>query len=239
MRLLSAARPRYSSGGLSPGAAAPPARRDGSPARGREARGRPEVPGPLHWDSWACWAGGPGLGRGARPGGERGAHGGREYLVTAAPRSLRRLCAEEARARTHHQNCLQIVKKIQKPYGRQRRRRSWAAEGRGRARTRSRGGLGPAIVACRGRPGPFVPAFAVRRILDPSILRGRFMSPGRNNLTPARGCPAASFLLSLSPLSLSPISFSLSVSISVSLCVCSFSSFSPQSLWLSHCSIRF
>jgi hypothetical protein len=60
------------------------------------------VPGLLHWDSWACWAGGPGApGAGWGPGGggvECAA--GADARVTAAPRSLRRLCAGEARAGT-------------------------------------------------------------------------------------------------------------------------------------------
>lgn len=102
MRLLSCApRGRRSSGGLSPGAAAPSPK---GPSRAQPRAWKRGAAGGARAASLGFMGvlggrpGGSGRGVGARRGEECAA--GADARVTAAPRSLRRLCAGEARAGT-------------------------------------------------------------------------------------------------------------------------------------------
>lgn len=145
-----------------------------------------------------------GAGRGAGAGG-RGVRGGRRCpgdrraAVPAPP-----LCRGGARGGPNPSNCLQIVKKIQKPYGRQRRRALGCGGPRPRPHPEPRGaGSGYCRLSAAARVHSSRPSWSALRITDPSILReGDLCHPGGTGREPGRpGCrlPSSVFSLSLFP----------------------------------------
>ena len=144
-------------------------------------------------------------------------------------------------------NCLQIVKKIQKPYGRQR----WRALGCGGPRPcphREPRGAGPGYcrLSAAARAHSSRPSWSALRITDPSILReGDLCRPGgtgRKARTAARPLLAFSGLCSLLsstlPILLFPLRLPAPVSINGSLSPLTLSLSPPRSASsISQCSL--